>query len=214
MSRSSPLAVVIPVLETMLHVAGQRQGAGASDDTRESLRARMRRLQDRMKQWRAEHSEFEARSSLLADTRRSASPVVESWFPLAIAARPAQPDNVFTLRPQPAKLQALFGDFTGTSLTLMDHGAGRLGRMPARAPFFDKVVEALDIALRIGQYGLTAVYTAVMDLWFHRHDVPGAAAGQAQQPRQRRAIECLCLAMMRFVVGFFGSRKVDARNNP
>jgi len=33
-------------------------------------------------------------------------------------------------------------------------------------------------------------------------------------PLHRRATERLFVALMRFVLGFFGSHKVDARNNP
>ena len=218
MSHTSSLAVVVPVLETMLDVAGHGQGAAASDDTRESLRVRFRKVTRLLRRWKAEvdgkHAAWSV-SELAASNQDGLSYLDGLKLLLANAARqPLALDNVYTQRPQPATFEALLGGWTCLSPPLTNHGTGRLDALPAPAPFFAKAVAVLDVAIRVGHHGLTAVHAAVMDLWSRRHVIPKSDVAQTQQPRQRRAIDRLCLALMRFVVGFFGSRKVDARNNP
>ena len=75
-------------------------------------------------------------------------------------------------------------------------------------------VTQLDAALRIGLAGPWSFFQAVMDSWLRRHDVVAKPSNAYKRPRRRHAIDRLFLALMRFVFGFFGSHKVDARNNP
>jgi hypothetical protein len=222
MSSASTLAVVVPVLETVvLYFAGHGRQAEAPDDTRESLRVRLRKATQLLRRWQAEVDGDQAEWPLSVVTGPNQGPMSYldgAKLILANGARQSSAlDNIFTPRSRPAqavKPKSFFDDMTGSSVLLMDHSTGRQGGLPARAPFATKAAAALDVAIQVGQHGLTAAYTAVMDLWFSRHDVPKSDAAKTQQPRQRRAIERLCLALMRFVVGFFGSHKIDARNNP
>ncbi|EHR69532.1 hypothetical protein BurJ1DRAFT_0650 [Burkholderiales bacterium JOSHI_001] len=197
----------------MLDVAGHGRGTAASDDTRESLRVRFRKVTRLLRRWKAEVDEKQADWSVSEFAGLSYLDGVKLLLVNA-ARQPLALDNVFTQRPQPATFEALLGGWTCLTPPLTNHGTSRLDAQPAPVPFFAKAVAVLDVAIRVGHYGLTAVHAAVMDLWSRRHVIPKSDVAQTRQPRQRRAIDRLCLALMRFVVGFFGSHKVDARNNP
>lgn len=82
-------------------------------------------------------------------------------------------------------------------------------------PFLGDVrTTRLDVALRIDRDGRASFFESVMAYWARRHDVADKASSSDKRPRRRRALDRLFLALMRFVFGFFGSHKVDARNNP
>jgi hypothetical protein len=204
-------------METMLHVAGHGQGATASEDTRESLRVRFRNATRQLRRWKSEVDSKQAdlQLSVVALSNREGMSYLSGLeLILANGARQRSAlDDFFAERRQAANHEAFFRDLTGSSPFLTDRGTDRLASLPARAPF-TKALEPLDVAISVGHHGLTAVYATVMDLWSRRHVIPRSDASKTQQPRQRRSIGRLCLALMRFVVGFFGSRKVDARNNP
>lgn len=72
----------------------------------------------------------------------------------------------------------------------------------------------LDVALRIDRDGAESFFESVMANWARRDEVTAKTASPDKRPRRRRALDRLLLALMRFVRGFFGSHKVDARNNP
>ena len=77
----------------------------------------------------------------------------------------------------------------------------------------DTQATPIDSALRIAFGGLSAFFYAVADSWSRSLSVE-APASIASRPLRRPADDRLYLALMRFVFGFFGSHKVDARNNP
>ena len=82
------------------------------------------------------------------------------------------------------------------------------------SPFVaDTQVTQLNSALRIAFGGLTTFFRSVVDSWSRSLEVdrPGS---NPSRPLRRLADDRLYLALMRFVFGFFGSHKVDARNNP
>lgn len=82
-------------------------------------------------------------------------------------------------------------------------------------PFLgDTRATQLDVALRIDRNGPESFFESLMAYWAHRHEVTAKKASPDKRPRRRRALDRLFLALMRFVFGFFGSHKVDARNNP
>lgn len=72
----------------------------------------------------------------------------------------------------------------------------------------------LDVALRIGRDGPVSFFESVLAYWARRHEVAPKTSSPDKRPRRRRAVDRLFLALMRFVFGFFGSHKVDARNTP
>jgi hypothetical protein len=82
-------------------------------------------------------------------------------------------------------------------------------------PFLgDTRATELDVALRIERDGPQSFFESVMAYWERRHQVTAKAASPDKRPRRRLALDRLFLALMRFILGFFGSHKVDARNNP
>lgn len=209
-SRSDSLSTTVSYLETVLEVMGHgRVVVVDPEETRESLRERFRKVVRLLKRFRAEHGSEQG----------SLSPPVASlalgWVPLNIGVRVAvQANNVFTRQSQPSSAELLsraWAEFYASSSAYTD----RLDDPPTPAPFLAKArVGTLDVAIQVGIHGMTAVYAAVMDLWSRRHDFLTSDSAIKQQPRRRRALDRLFLALMRFVVGFFGSHKVDARNNP
>lgn len=214
MSGSYSLATTVAYLETVLEAMGQGRVAASPDASRESLRERFRKAVRLLKRFKAEHAaEHEAWSFLVASHQHLASPL-PNWEPLTDGARPApEPGNVFTRKAQPSRddlLSGTWAEFCSASGLY----AGRLDDLPTPVPFFAKTVAALDVAIRVGRDGVTAVYAAVMDLWSRRHDILKSDGAAKRQPRRRRSLDRLYLALMRFVFGFFGSHKVDARNNP
>jgi hypothetical protein len=72
----------------------------------------------------------------------------------------------------------------------------------------------LDVALRLDREGPESFFKTAMAYWARRHDVVVKPGSPDKRPRRRLAIDPLFQALMRFVFGFFGSNKVDARNNP
>jgi hypothetical protein len=72
----------------------------------------------------------------------------------------------------------------------------------------------LDVALRIDRDSPESFFESLMTYWARRHEVTAKTVSPDKRPRRRRALDRLFLALMRFVFGFFGSHKVDARNNP
>lgn len=88
------------------------------------------------------------------------------------------------------------------------YGSGHISPLVA-----DTQATPLDSALRIAFGGLRSFVWAVTDSWSRSLSVE-APACIASRPLRRLADDRLYLALMRFVFGFFGSHKVDARNSP
>lgn len=211
-SNTYSLANTVSFLEAMLDAMGERHAVVASEECRESLRERFRRVVRLLKRLRAKHDLEQEAWSLLVASHHSAS-ALPDWDPLTIGEHlPPQPENVFTRKSQPSNDEQLTGPWA-RFYSLSRLYAGRLNDLPAPVPFLAKVAR-LDVAIQVGRAGVTAFYVAVMDLWSRRHDILKSDAAIQQQPRRRRSIDRLFLALMRFVVGFFGSHKVDARNIP
>lgn len=213
MSGSYSLATTVSFLERMLEVVGKGCVVAVTDTSRESLRARFRKAVRLLNRFKAEHESEQMDWSLLVASHHSASSLRVYQASLPISVRQvAQPGNVFTRKSQPASEELRFCGRAElcSSLSIAEH----LDDLPAPAPFFAKTVATLDLAIRMGHDGLTGVYVAVIDLWSRRHDIRRSDAAKQQQPRHRRFVDRLYLALMRFVFGFFGSHKVDARNNP
>lgn len=72
----------------------------------------------------------------------------------------------------------------------------------------------LDVALRLDREGPESFFESLMSYWALRHKVVTKTASPDKRSRRRRALDRLFMALMRSVFGFFGSHKVDARNNP
>lgn len=206
------LSVTVSYLETLLEVVGEGRDAVARGESRESLRERFRKVLRQLKRFKAENEAEHAAWSLLVASHQSTA-ILPDWKP-AIGRRPAaHPENVFT-RNAPTSSDDLLASTWSELYSSSSPYTGRLGDLPAPVPFFSKAVATLDVAIRVGRDGVTAVYAAVMALWSRRHDILKSDAAAKQQPRRRRSLDRLHLALMRFVFGFFGSHKVDARNNP
>jgi hypothetical protein len=200
MSGSYSLSTAVSHLETVLEVMGQGRVGVASDETRASLRERFRKLLRLFKRFKASHHQ--------------ASPLPD-WGPANFGAGPAsQPGNIFTRKAHPAGGELLTGTWADSYSPARLY-TGRLDDLPAPAPVFAKAqVAKLAVAIQVGIDGMTAVCAAVMDLWTRRHDILKSDAAIKPPQHGRHALERLFLALMRFALGFFGSHKVDARNNP
>jgi hypothetical protein len=214
MSGSYSLSTAVSHLETVLEVMGQGRVGVASDETRASLRERFRKLLRLFKRFKAEH-DFEQQTWLmLVASHHQASPLPD-WGPANFGAGPAsQPGNIFTRKAHPAGGELLTGTWADSYSPARLY-TGRLDDLPAPAPVFAKAqVAKLAVAIQVGIDGMTAVCAAVMDLWTRRHDILKSDAAIKPPQHGRHALERLFLALMRFALGFFGSHKVDARNNP
>lgn len=198
MFNRSSLAATISSLEEVLVVVGQGYVATAvTDESRESLRERFRRVLRVLQRFQADAAAMQDALSRLPVSHRSAR----------------QPDNVFTQKAQPSGdelVRRTLAEFCSSS-SLYAEGHHLL---PASGPFFSKAPATLDVAIQMSRDGMTAVVVALMDVWSRRHDILKSDAAPEQAPRRRRSLDRLYLALMRFDFGFFGSHKVDARNTP
>lgn len=211
------LASIVSYLETVLRAVGQELPADVSMETRESLRERFRKASRLL-------ARINAKQALAHDECAPSASSRFAWLGIGhrvsehtgiddVAGR--QPHNCFAPSTTAARGAHAnpWADFSFTPSN-STHQA-ELHRRPALPTSFAKAHPMLfDVAMRVAVDGFTCVYAAVMSLWSERHDVGNQPAAGKRQHHRRSALDRLSLALMRVALGFFGSHKVDARNNP
>lgn len=214
------LATTVSFLEAVVQAVDHEAAADTSTETRTSLRERFRRAVRLLKRFKATQ-----------DLRREGSSIAATsmlgWL---------EPSNCFSERSE----RGFFGDI----LSRQHHNyfassppafpetqssacadicfppgfcasQSELDNRVALRPIFGEAPPTIfDAAMGVAVDGFMRVYAAVMDLWSRRHDVVSSSASNKRRPHRSRALDRLFLALMRFAFGFFGTHKVDARNNP
>lgn len=203
MSRNAyPLRSIVFFMETSLTAMGEQTPATASVSSRGELRARFRGL-----------------ARLFKEKKRQADP--QTWSRIADFATDSQPkrdSGCFEA------CQGVWGEEKSTAVCVSssDSVFRRPDLVAEPTPNFSKSLfvaytqAALpsSVTAKLRLEGVTEFFLAVMELWARRHDAVSPADLKKQPPRRQRAVERLCEAVMRYVFGFFGSHKVDARNTP
>jgi hypothetical protein len=116
---------------------------------------------------------------------------------------------------QPLCLPGSYAMSTRVSQPPGGYDIDKVAASRATPPFLgDTRFTRLDVALRLDREGPESFFETVMAYWARRHDVVVKPGSPDKRPRRRLAIDRLFQALMRFAFGFFGSNKVDARNNP
>jgi hypothetical protein len=70
------------------------------------------------------------------------------------------------------------------------------------------------MALTVGLEGVERLLQRMEESWDRRHDAGSSPQYRIRSPKRRSAIDRLRMALLRFVGGFFGTHKLDERNNP
>lgn len=213
---SYSLATTVSFLEAMLNAVGYQPLVDVEVGTRESLRERFRKSVRLLNRFRAEQAFDQdswsistiltpgyAAGVLRHDQQRR---LCEGYSRLAGMCCATGALSVYEVQ------AGTYGDRSG--LPRFYDSQVAFDDLAVSTPVYAKAPPTLfDVAMRVAVEGITSVYAAVMDLWSCRHDdVPSATS--KKQPGRRRALDRFFLALMRFAFGFFGSHKVDARNNP
>ena len=187
------LDATVSFLESVLGVVGHAPPAEPAS-TREALRKRFRKLK-------------RLYEKLERDVWPGAAPM------------PSAPDAVvvadFYVSSQPLFVQGSYAMSTRVSLLSGGNEVDEVASGWATPPFLGgNALTQLDVALRFTREGPESFFDTVMAYWARRHDVVVKPGSPDKRPERRFAITRLFQALMRFVFGFFGNHKVDARNNP
>jgi hypothetical protein len=211
MSTGYTLEATVSFLETTLSAWGEPSSVEKEPWTREELRKRYRKLLRIFRRLNAEQGQYDTFSSRPAEP----APVDYFWPGLTPSSGhhgAASPSDIFFVQGSIAletRIDPMLSDVNGSPFDV------DVVAMLRPAPFLANTqISRLNTALWLGREGVVSVFEAAMDFWSRRHDIVAKPANPDKRPRRRRAIDRLFLALMRFAFGFFGSHKVDARNNP
>jgi len=211
MSTSYTLEATVSFLETTLSPWSEPPAVEKEPWTREELRQRYRKLMRIFRRLHAEHGQCDTFSSRLAEP----APVDHFWSGLTPSSGQqdaGSPSKIFLVQGSFAletRIDPMLSDVYGSPFDV------DVVAMLRPAPFLANTqITRLNTALWLGREGVVSVFEAAMDFWSRRHDIVAKPANPDKRARRRRAIDRLFLALMRFAFGFFGSHKVDARNNP
>ena len=211
------LATTVSFLEAVLRAVGHEPVVVASEETRESLRERLRSAVRLIKRFRV-YGDLRLQGSSVAS-----APLLGWLGPGNCSSDQSsfcdipsvQPYNCFTPNP-PVSPETDFRSLADVYIAPGFYSPpSEIYERVSLTPFGARAPSTIfDVAMRVAVDGITCVLAAVMDIWSLRHHVVSSPSSDKRKSRRRRSLDRLFLALMRFAFGFFGSHKVDARNNP